>query len=360
LPDEVRLTAAVILSIVVTGALTPVAIRLAEATGFLDRPRGYKKHQAPTAYLGGAVVVLGFLVAAAATSADRSLLWPLAVGAVGLAILGAVDDRVTVRPRWRLVAEVAAAVLLWAAGAGWGFLSSGFESLLLTLIWVIAFTNAFNLMDNMDGAASSVGAVCAAGIAALAVSLSDVAVAALALALCGACLGFLPFNLRTDRPARIFLGDGGSMPIGFLLAALTMNVPIDDGLGWPVLLVAGMLLGVLVLDTTLVVVSRTRRGVSLATGGRDHLTHRLLTKAGSARIVALTLVGAQAIVATVAVTALHAGRTTIVVAAVGCILFGAAVIALLESRVWSPVLRDWIDTPAHGEQDADGLVFVRD
>ena len=336
MPDETRLAVALLISLIATSALTPVAIRVAVRTGFFDRPLGYKAHTAPTAYLGGAAVIVGFVLAASLTSVDRSLLAPIAAGAVGLAILGAVDDRISVRPRHRLAAEAAAATLLWAFGAGWGFLSSEFEQLVLTVIWVVAFTNAFNLMDNMDGAGSSVGAVCAAGIAALSLSVSDVAVAALALALCGACLGFLPFNLRSGGPARIFLGDGGSIPIGFLLAALAMNMPVDERLGWSLLPVAGMVLGVLVLDTTLVVVSRRRRGVPLVTAGRDHLTHRLLARLGSERAVALTLVVAQAAVGALAVAVLHAGRTAIIVAALGCLSLAAAIIALLESPRWTP------------------------
>jgi UDP-GlcNAc:undecaprenyl-phosphate/decaprenyl-phosphate GlcNAc-1-phosphate transferase len=357
LPDEVRLTAALAVSLVVAGALTPVAIRVAARTDFFDRPRGYKSHGSPIPYLGGAAVMIGFLVGALLTK-DHSLLAPIAASAVGLAILGTIDDKVTVRPRWRLVAEVGAATALWGFGAGWGFLGDGFEQLVLTVIWVVAFTNAFNLMDNMDGSGASVGAVCAAGIAAAALSFSNIAVAAIALALCGACMGFLPFNLRSGAPARIFMGDGGSMPVGFLLAALTMNIPIEGRLGWPVLLVAGMLLGVLVLDTMLVIVSRTRRGISLATGGQDHLTHRLRARLGSPRLVALALVAAQAAVATLAIATVHAGRTTIIVAALGCLAFGAAIVARLESPGWSPVFPDWVD--ATPERAGDALVGVRD
>jgi UDP-GlcNAc:undecaprenyl-phosphate GlcNAc-1-phosphate transferase len=355
LPDEARLGLAFLVSLIATSALTPGAIRLATRMEFYDRPVGYKAHAAPTAYLGGAALIVGFVLAASLTSVDRSLLAPIAAGAVGLAVLGTLDDRMTVRPRHRLAAEAGAATLLWAAGAGWGFLSSGFEQLVLTVIWVVAFTNAFNLMDNMDGAGASVGAVCAAGIAGLAISLSDVAVAALALALCGACVGFLPFNLRSAGPARIFLGDGGSMPIGFLLAALTMNVAVHERLGWPVLLVGGMLLGALVLDTTLVIVSRSRRGVALVTAGRDHLTHRLHARLASAGWVAATLVLAQAAVAGLAVAALHAGRTAIVATAVGCLSLGAAVIALLESPGWAPVFPDLAEAAAQRETASEAL-----
>ncbi len=360
MPDELRLAAAFLLAAGAGLVLTPVALRVALRTGWLDRPVGYKAHAAPTAYLGGAAVMVAFLAAAALTTSDRELFAPIAAGAVALAILGAIDDKITVRPRWRLVAEAGAATLLWVSGVGWEFLSSDFEQLVLTVIWVVAFTNAFNLIDNMDGAGASVGAVCAAGIAALTLSLSSVGLAVIALALCGACLGILPFNLRKAGPARIFLGDGGSMPVGFVLAALAMNIPVEAGLGWPVLLVAGMLLGVLVLDTALVIVSRTRRRISLATGGRDHLTHRLFTRLGSARAVAVALVVSQAAVAALAIATLHLGRTEIIVAAIGCLSIGAAAIVRLESPGWTPVFPDWVDPSAPHDAAGDILLVARD
>jgi UDP-GlcNAc:undecaprenyl-phosphate GlcNAc-1-phosphate transferase len=339
LPDELRLLGAVLLSFAATFALTPAAIRLARRTAFLDHPVGYKAHAAPTAYLGGAAVIAGFLLAALVFGGAASDFAALAACTVGLLALGTLDDRIPIRPLYRLLAEVAAAVLLWKAGLGWDFLHSGFEELILTVAWVVGFTNAFNLMDNMDGAASTVGAVCAAGIGSAAATQSDILLAALALALAGACLGFLPYNLRARAPARIFLGDGGSIPIGFALAAMVMNIPAPEGLGWPMLLAGALLLGVLFLDTLLVVVSRSRRGVSLMTGGCDHLSHRLHFKLPSARAVALVLALTQASISVVAILALESGRTAIVTAAVVCLALGAALIALLESAYWATAPR---------------------
>lgn len=99
-------------------------------------------------------------------------------------------------------------------------------------------------MDNMDGAASTVVATCAAGLALNAAVGNDIELAASSPALCGACLGFLRYNLRPGAPARIFLGDGGSIPIGFIAAAAAMNMPVDEPLGWSALLISGLLLGV--------------------------------------------------------------------------------------------------------------------
>jgi UDP-GlcNAc:undecaprenyl-phosphate GlcNAc-1-phosphate transferase len=335
LPDDARLIGALLLSLTAVWVLTPLALRLAVRTAFYDHPVGYKAHAAPTAYMGGAAVISGFLLAAVVFGDGSSRFAPILACAAGLCVLGLLDDRLAIRPRYRILGEVAAAAVVTFSGLGWSFLSSGFEELILTTIWIVGFTNAFNLMDNMDGAAPTVGAVCAAGLAGQAVVGADAGLATLTLALTGACVGFLRYNLRRGQPARIFLGDGGSLPIGFIVATGAMNIPVDDGLGWPVLLIAAMLLGLPVLDTLLVVVSRTRRGVSVATGGLDHLTHRLHTKLGSPRAVAAALALAQAAVSLMAIAASQVGRTTIIVAALGSLALGTAIIALLEQPAWA-------------------------
>jgi UDP-GlcNAc:undecaprenyl-phosphate/decaprenyl-phosphate GlcNAc-1-phosphate transferase len=335
LPDEVRLVGAGLVSLLLVWALAPLAIRLAAKTAFFDHPVGYKAHAAPTPYLGGVAVLWGFVLAAVVFGEGNTRFWPVLIGIAALAALGVLDDRIAVRPRYRVLAELAAATLLWATNLGWTFIDGELEELVLTCLWVLGVTNALNLMDNMDGAAATVGAACSAGIAALALVEGDPVLGAFALSLAGACVGFLRFNLRRGAPARIFLGDGGSMPIGFLVAAMAMNLPVGDGLGWPLLLVGGLLLGVPVLDTVLVIVSRTRRGVALMTGGRDHLTHRLHTKLSSAHTVALVLAVLQAAVSLLAIVALQLGREAIIMAALVCLALAAGVIALLEKPAWT-------------------------
>jgi UDP-GlcNAc:undecaprenyl-phosphate/decaprenyl-phosphate GlcNAc-1-phosphate transferase len=331
----VRLTGAVVLALTAVWVLTPVARKLAVRLAFYDHPAGYKAHGTSTPYLGGAAVLGGFLLAALTFASGASRFAAILCCAVGLCALGTLDDRVTVRPSLRILGELLAATVLWASGLGWSFLDSGFEELILTAAWIVGFTNAFNLMDNMDGAACTVAAVCGLGIAGQALVGEDVELAALALALAGACLGFLRHNLRSRSPAQIFLGDGGSMPIGFIAAAAAMNIPAERGLGAPILLVGALLLAIPVLDTMLVVVSRTRRHVSLATGGRDHLTHRLRTRLGSPRGVAAALALAQGGVSLCAIVTARDGRTAVVAVALCFLGLGAMAVALLERPAWS-------------------------
>ena len=127
-----------------------------------------------------------------------------------------------------MLAEFAAAFALWQADLGWLLFDESVLNLALTTLWVVGLVNAFNLMDNLDGAAGTVGGVSAAGVGVLAATQGETAIAAMAFALAGACAGFLRFNLA--RPSRVFLGDGGSMPMGFLLAAGADGHPGHRGL----------------------------------------------------------------------------------------------------------------------------------
>ena len=351
MPDEARIAGAFLLGLAAVLALTPLAQRLATRTGFYDHPVGYKAHAAATPYLGGAAVVCGFLVAALLFAYGASRFAAILTGAFGLCLLGTLDDRFTVRPRLRILGEVIAAAALWHFGLGWSLLDSRVADLALTVVWIVGFTNAVNLMDNMDGAASTVVSVCAVGLAAQALAGDDVGLAALAMAMAGACMGFLRYNLPAGTPARIFLGDGGSMPIGFVAAAIAMRVPVGHPVGWPVFLLAALLLAIPVLDTLLVMISRWRRGVPLATGGRDHLTHRLGVRLGSARAVAVALAVTQGCVSLLAVAAAQDGATAIIVLAVCSLAVGAAAIAVLERSGWPGLTAGTHKAPQRRRED---------
>jgi len=326
---------AVVLALGVGSALAlagvPVAAQVARRTGFLDQPVGYKKHGRPTPYLGGSAVLLAFIIAALLLGDGSGHYLPLLLGAATLWVVGTVDDRVNLSPWLRVGATVAAGLGLWIGGLGWNVFAFGGLDLALTVLWVLGLVNAFNLMDNLDGAAASVAAAASVGIGAFALIDDNVALAALAFGLVGACMGFLRFNLA--RPAQIFLGDGGSMPIGFILAGMAIAAPPVSQLGAGAVLAAALLVGLVILDTTLVVVSRRRRGVTLLTGGRDHLTHRLLSMVGSPQRVAAALVTVQLSLCAIALSAAGMGRVALLWIAAGVVIAGIATIAALETRM---------------------------
>jgi UDP-GlcNAc:undecaprenyl-phosphate/decaprenyl-phosphate GlcNAc-1-phosphate transferase len=316
--------------------VTPLAARAAARTGFLDHPAGYKKHGHATPYLGGTAVLFAFLVPALLWGGLSDRFLAVALGAAALWIVGTIDDRFNLSPYLRVAVEALAAVGLWAGDLGWTLSSSDLLNLALTMIWVIGVVNAFNLMDNLDGATGTVTLAVGVGIGAFALQYGDDELAAFAWALAGACAGFLRYNLA--RPSRIFLGDGGSMPIGFLAAAgaIAATSTSDLDLGYGALLCAGLVVGLVILDTTLVVISRRRRGISLLTGGRDHLTHRLLAMTGSARTVAATLGVLQLALCTIALVAATSGRQAVSWAAAGTVVVGIVVITVLEIRYSVP------------------------
>src|SRR5215207_8679437 len=331
LPLEARLLIGLAIALAVVHVSTPLAIRVAERFEFYDKPVGYKGHAAPTPYLGGAAVVAGFVVAMLVLGGDWDRSLPLLAGVVVLWIVGTIDDRRTVSPTARLVIEAALGAGLWGLGLGWERGAGPVVDVLASVAWIVAVVNAFNLFDNMDGAASSMAAVIAGGLALLGVVEGDTWLAVTAAALCGAAVGFLPHNLLAS-PARIFLGDGGSMPLGFAVAAVTMIGVSDAAPAWQSLAMGLLFVGIPALDTTLVMVSRHRRGPSIMTAGRDHLTHRTRQRFQTARAVAVALGGAQAVVSALAVIALSGGSAAIAIAVIAYLVGVGVAIALLDSR----------------------------
>lgn len=337
--EGLRLASTFALAAILTSLTVPVAISIARRTDFFDSPIDYKAHRSPTPYLGGAAVLIA-AVAAMGLLGSRVLsdYWPMLLGTVGLSLIGTLDDRFNLSPLLRVATEILAAWLLWSNGLGWTFLPGDLENFALTAFWVTGVVNAFNLMDNLDGAASSVAAISSACVAVLAVIGHDLPLAVIVTALCGALFGFLRFNLA--RPAHIFLGDGGSMAIGFLIAGALMSAPMGVESGWSTVAVAALAVGLPIFDTILVVLSRWRRGAPILSGATDHTTHRLLTMLKTPRSVAIALVGAQAALCALAIAATRLGAAVLVLVACFALVLAAATIALGEGFGWTPASDD--------------------
>lgn len=329
MPLELRLAIVLGLAMVIVYSATPVAIKAAARFQFYDLPTGHKGHRTPTPYLGGAAVVSGFVVTLLALSDDWNQTVPVIAGVVLLWVVGTFDDRRTVSPAIRVLVEIGLATMLWASDLGWSLGLGAGVDLAMTAIWVVAVINAINLFDNMDGAASTMALAVSGSLAVLGVVQGDVWVTVAAGALCGSCAGFLPHNLA--RPsARIFLGDGGSMPLGFAIAAIVL-IGARSAAGEVQGLLMGLLLvGVLAVDTALVVISRTRRGVSFLTGGQDHLTHRARGRLHDTRAVAATLGAAQVVLSLLALLAEGQGSTLLFGTVVVYLILAGTAIAVLD------------------------------
>jgi UDP-GlcNAc:undecaprenyl-phosphate GlcNAc-1-phosphate transferase len=298
----------------------------------MDKPAGYKGHGNPTPYLGGSAILAGVLIAGLAFGPTGRPYAVLGVCALVLWVVGTIDDRVNLSPFFRLVLEIAIATTLWATGHGWDAFGIAPLDLFLTIAWVVGIVNAVNLMDNMDGAAATVVGISATGTGALAIVVGTPELAPLCFAVAGGCVGFLPRNLA--RPSRIFMGDGGSMPLGLLVAGTSMQVASAGNLGVAGLLEVCLILGLAILDTTLVTFSRRRGGRPLLTGGRDHLTHRLHTRAGTPSAVAGSLATVQLALCSVAIIAGLVGAGAILGVTALVLGAGAYAISQLERQPW--------------------------
>ncbi len=313
---------------IATYLLTPLAIRLAVRTSFFDKPAGYKGHKAPTPYLGGTAIMLGLLTGIVAGGLHSHYVI-VVVAAVLVWIMGTIDDRVSLPILLRVVVEVGIGIALAVGGLGWNVFHQGIADGVLTVFWVLGVMNAFNLMDNMDGAAATTAAASALGAACLALLSNQRAPATLCLATAGACVGFLPRNLA--NPAKIFMGDGGSLPLGLLVSALTMNSVTREYFGPSGVVIGALLVGLVIFDTTLVTISRSRAGRSVLSGGRDHTTHRLGRLVGSPRNVAVTLAGAQLVLCGMTIFVAQAGKGWVLLAGALSFAFGVALIWRFET-----------------------------
>jgi UDP-GlcNAc:undecaprenyl-phosphate GlcNAc-1-phosphate transferase len=266
-------------SALLTVLLVPVALRL--ASGRL-RPRSlaaYREQDASVPYIGGAVLVTAFsaVVLVAGWVVPQAELFDQLAGVLGIAValvaVGLVHD-VGSLPMWlRLAATAAAAVALWFVGVRIEIFSSAAPDLLLTVLWVVGITSAFNLLDNIDGLSVGVAGVAAASFFVIAAANGQFLVASLAAALAGCALGFLRHNYF---PARVYMGEAGSHFFGFLLAALGIKLRFEGDPTPATYLVPVLVLGVAIFDTALVVLTRLASRRSPLQGARDHISHRLV------------------------------------------------------------------------------------
>ncbi len=303
----------------VTWPLTPAVIRVATARGWLDRPWGRKEHAAPVAMLGGvalfAGLALGLALAAPFSLPVREAAWGsgslagLGAGVAAMVVLGLWDDMRDMRPLVKLSWQIAIATATWLAGFKMGLVelplglmidSVPVVSLLLTVGWIVLVTNAFNLMDGIDGLTAGIGIISALTIYLLAAGNAASVPVIGSLALAGAAAGFLRFNLP---PARIFLGDAGALAIGYSVAVLSLAAyqksPTAVALIVPLLILALPLIDTLwVFSRRLTDHVRTHRVRELhlwrvveavSTADRGHIHHLLLRSGWSVPRTLVTL-----------------------------------------------------------------------
>lgn len=267
-------------------AFTPIVRRLALRVGLIDKPEARKVHLRPTPLLGGLAIYLAAVLALLFSTQSQawSQIVGILAGATLLLVVGILDDRGILHHQLKLMAAMPlAAIILLISGiratvfsAGWlggpAELWVGLDYL-LSFIWIVGLTASFSILDHMDGLCSGVSGVAALFFLIIAASNGQVLVATLAAAVFGATMGFLVWNFN---PAKIFMGDGGAMFLGFMMATLSLSLSVPTTAGAPSFIIPVLILGGALFDTLLVIISRTRRGlVPFASPGKDHTAHRL-------------------------------------------------------------------------------------
>jgi UDP-GlcNAc:undecaprenyl-phosphate GlcNAc-1-phosphate transferase len=263
--------------------LTVPVRRVALHYGMVDRPGPRKVHLSPIPLLGGIAIYLGFVLAILFTlrGAPHQQMAGILAGATLLAVVGLLDDGGLLHHQVKLfVGMPVAALFLLASGIRAQFFSefvSGTAGVVLdgglTVVWVVGITASFSILDHMDGLCAGIAAVAAASFTLFASLNGQTMVRTLGAAALGAALGFLRWNFN---PAKIFMGDGGAMFLGFLMAALSLKIHPEESHLPAAGLAPILILGVPIFDTALVSISRARRGLLPFTSpGKDHTAHRL-------------------------------------------------------------------------------------
>jgi UDP-GlcNAc:undecaprenyl-phosphate GlcNAc-1-phosphate transferase len=263
---------------VISFIATPLVRRLAQSANFVDNPSTRKVHAVPMPMLGGVAIYIA-LVGAVIVSGVQSYTEVLAIlgGATVMTLFGLWDDRVGISPAVKIVGQLIAGVLLILGGIQVKLFAIQALNIALTLFWIVGICNAINFQDNMDGLAAGLATAASAFFLGLAMLEGLQTVSILAAALLGASIGFLYYNFN---PASLFMGDAGSLLIGFVLAVLGIKLTFTGRPLAATWMIPIIILGVPIFDTTLVVFSRLRRGKHIYQGGKDHTSHRLVASLG--------------------------------------------------------------------------------
>ena len=252
---------------------TPLAMKAALKYNIVDRPDGkLKDHKAQVPYLGGLSIYISFLLTLAFTFQFSQEVLGLMLSGTIVLLLGLIDDFGVLTPKVKLAGQAIAVFVLLKSGI---YIKLGFlpywAQLLLTVFWMIGLINAFNLIDIMDGLSAGVASVALCFLFVVAVIGDREMVAVMSATMAGSLLGFLRYNFR---PARIYMGDAGSMFIGIMLGALSMNGSYTRS-NMISAVAPVLILGVPIFDTLFVMLLRFRRGVSIFRGSKDHFPLRL-------------------------------------------------------------------------------------
>lgn len=282
-------------------ALTPLIRRLSLKFGWLDKPNWRKLNKKPMPLLGGIAIYLGFVIALVLCifkepfTANLSKLLGLLGSSFIIVLVGIADDLKGLTPRRKLLYQIMAATIVSLFGytiikishplGGDSFYAPTFISIAVTIFWIVGFTNAINLLDGLDGLASGVVAIISGSLFFAAIRINNPVMAILSIAIAGSSLGFLPHNFY---PAKIFMGDSGSMFLGFTLSLISIEGAYK-GATLTAILVPVIAMAVPTIDTGLSIIRRLLSGKGVFKADKEHIHHRLLLREGSQKKAVITL-----------------------------------------------------------------------
>jgi len=287
------------ISSLISLALIPVVRLISNRYGFVSTPRRDRWHRKPTPNIGGVAIYLAFilsiLVALIFNDETSWEKWGLLIGSSMMFLMGLYDDFKQLSPQTKLLGQILAASIVILLGYTTDFFSpkisnniiAQIPNVILTFVWLIGITNAINLLDNMDGLAGGIALVSALILSYFFWQAGDTTMLWISMALAGSILGFLVYNFP---PASIFMGDSGSMFLGFTLAVLAIARQPQASNIFAILGVPTLIFILPILDTILVTSTRILRGESPVQGGRDHTSHRLVAFGLTERQTVLTLI----------------------------------------------------------------------
>lgn len=319
---------AFVIALIVTYICTPLVRTLAVKIGAIDAPDARKVHQVSIPRLGGLAIYIGYMVSLLYSVKDISSVKGLIIGSVILVAVGIWDDVKQIGPKTKLLGQIVAALMLPIFDNAIHFISIGdhmlyleYLSIPLTVFWIVGFTNIVNLIDGLDGLAAGISLIACIAICIVTLQMGQIDLACITLALAGAACGFLRYNFN---PAKIFMGDTGSMLLGYTMAAISVmgSVKTAATVG---LVVPVIVLGLPILDTLFAIVRRRINGRPVFQPDKGHLHHRLLAMGLTQKQAVLLMYAITAVLGCVSIVAAKANFT------IGLLL----VVLILCACVWT-------------------------
>ena len=327
----IKIVFALGVAFIIANLITPVVKSFAKTVGAMDIPDAKRHiHKAPTPRMGGLAIFLGFLLSVLVFADITTQIRGILLGAILIVVVGAIDDVLNLNAWLKFGVQILAAVIAVLSGVIISVVTNpllvtteqaltvGVLSVPVTVLWIVAVTNSVNLIDGLDGLACGVSAIASLSMLVVSMLVSDANanVAIVLAALCGACLGFIPYNLN---PAKIFMGDTGALLLGYILATVSV-IGMFKFYAIITFILPVLALAVPLMDTTFAFTRRILHGQSPFHADRGHFHHRLLDMGLSQKQAVAVLYAVSAILGLAAVVLTSTGATKAIVAAIAFVI----------------------------------------